>query len=57
MNNFVVLPKIYSDNGNFLAPLDFDLAFFKEHFVHLIKEDKEAYGFNHTRTFDEYMNN
>ena len=57
MNNFVVLPKTFKQQGNFLAPLDFDLAFFKEHFVHLIQEDKDAYGLNHSRTFDEYMNN
>jgi len=56
LNNFVILNNQLS-NGNLLAPLDFDLAFFRKHFVHLMPEDLNSYGLQDNKIFDEYMNN
>jgi hypothetical protein len=53
LNNFIIL----KDHKNLLAPVDFDLAFFREHFVHLIPEDVNSYGLKDDTIFDEYMNN
>jgi len=38
MNNFVVLPPPWSKTGNFLSVLDFDLAYSRKDFVHLLDD-------------------
>ena len=52
LNNFVILSNKLQD-GNLLAPLDFDLAFFRDHFVHLMQEDTGSYGLQDNKIFDE----
>lgn len=51
-NNFVVLPDLYG-NEQLLAPLDFDMAYFRNEFININYTDP-TYGMNDRELFDTY---
>ena len=57
LNNYIVLAPGEESSKNLLAPVDFDLAFTRTDFVHLLREDVDSYGLQDNTIFDMFLGN